>query len=54
MTSIFILAPEGEGIEGLRSGLSRMGFDCSIAGDRERVVKQVVEKAPALVPGGNE
>ena len=49
MTSILIIAPKGEGIEGLRSGLSRMGFTCSIADNREEVVKQIVEKSPALV-----
>jgi DNA-binding response OmpR family regulator len=49
MTSILIIAPEGEGIEGLRSGLARMGFACSIADNKEKAVKQVVEKSPTLV-----
>lgn len=49
MTSILIIAPEGEGIEELRSELSRMGFACSIASDREKVGKRITEQAPALV-----
>ena len=49
MASILIIAPESDGIEGLRSGLSRMGFACLLADDREKVVKQVAETAPALV-----
>ncbi len=49
MTSILIIAPEGEGVEGVQSGLSRMGFACSIASDGEGAVRRVIEQAPDLV-----
>ncbi len=49
MSNVLIIADDGEGITGLYSELTRMGFGCSIVGNGEEVVRQVVAQAPDLV-----
>ena len=49
MFSVFIIAEENERTKGLHSGLAQRGFACSIASDREELVRQVAEQAPDLV-----
>lgn len=49
MFSVFIIAEENERTKGLLSGLAQRGFACSIASDREELVRQVAEQAPDLV-----
>lgn len=49
MSNILIIIEENQGIKELGSGLARMGFACSIASNREDVIKQLAEQIPDLV-----
>jgi two-component system alkaline phosphatase synthesis response regulator PhoP len=45
----FIIADENEQINKLISGLAERGFTCSVASNREEVVKKITERVPDLM-----
>ncbi len=49
MFKVFIIADGDETVTGLRAGLTRLGFACSIAGDSDQLVEQLAAQAPDLV-----